>query len=214
MGKLIVTANALNIRKEPSLDGKIIGVLQKGESVTEISLSSDQRWYKVSTNEDVEGWISSKYAARQANDNSILTEEEFDWMPIAIREIGIKEFNGIDANPRIVEYLNSTSGLSPAYLNSDETAWCSAFVNWCIEKAGYAGTNSAWARSWSNWGKKITTPRRGCIAVFKRGTNSGHVGFYIGKQGNNYKILGGNQGNEVCISTYSASKLIGFRISS
>lgn len=214
MGKLRITVNSLNIRQEPTLTALVIGSLNTGEEVTEVSLSSDQKWYKITTNEDITGWIYSKYAVRTTNDNLIKPKEEFPWMPIAIQEIGVKEYNGVNNNPRVIEYLHSTANLPDFDMNRDETAWCAAYVNWCLEKAGYAGTDSAWARSFANWGKKITTPRRGCIAVFKRGVSSGHVAFFVSKSGTTIKTLGGNQGDEVCISTYSESKLIGYRIPS
>ena len=212
MGKLRITVNGLNIRKEPSLTAIIAGTLNTNEEVTEVSLSSDQKWYKITTNEDITGWIYSKYAVRTTNDNLIKPKEEFPWMPIAIQEIGIKEFNGTNNNPRVIEYLHSTSNLSELDRNRDETAWCSAFVNWSVEKAGYAGTDSAWAKSWANWGKRIITPKRGCIAIFNRSNGGGHVAFFVSKTGASIRTLGGNQGDEVCISTYSESKLISYRV--
>ncbi|HOZ21236.1 MAG TPA: TIGR02594 family protein, partial [bacterium] len=116
-------------------------------------------------------------------------------------------------NPRIVEYLQSTMLESPWNAN-DETPWCSAFVNWCVERAGYEGTDSAWARSWFYWGTIIESPERGCIAVFKRNNDPycGHVGFFIEENQNGISVLGGNQSNSVKTSWYSRDDLLGFRI--
>ena len=44
--------------------------------------------------------------------------------------------------------------------NDDETAWCSSFVNWVMEKSGNTGTDSALALSWKNYGTKSDGPVR------------------------------------------------------
>ena len=92
-------------------------------------------------------------------------------------------------------------------------AWCSSFVNWCMKEAGVARTKSAAARSWLDWGKKIDPPVRGCVVVFKRGDPpSGHVALYVGRSGDKIRVLGGNQDNQVKISLYDASRVLGFRM--
>jgi uncharacterized protein (TIGR02594 family) len=96
---------------------------------------------------------------------------------------------------------------------NDETPWCSAFVNFCVEQAGFAGTDSASARSWLNWGRKTDTPVTGCIAVFERGAPpSGHVAFYVSQSADQIKVLGGNQGNKVSFAHFPKFRLLGYRI--
>jgi uncharacterized protein (TIGR02594 family) len=138
--------------------------------------------------------------------------EEFPWMPIALHEMGVKETPGAGNNPRVVAYLRSTS-LDADQAAQDATPWCSAFVNWCVEGCGIPGTNSAAARSWLTWGRAVAVPRRGCIAVFSRGTG-GHVAFYVGMSTALAQILvlGGNQTDCVCISGYEKSRLLGYRL--
>lgn len=121
------------------------------------------------------------------------------WLKIAFREEGITEVNGTKNNPRILEY-HATTSLKKAMASQDSTAWCSSFVNWCMEKSGIAGTDSAWALDWQNWGKQLEAPKRGCIVVFSRKgstTNGGHVGFYISETSKQIEVFGGNQGNSV-----------------
>jgi len=132
------------------------------------------------------------------------------WYEIAKGEHGIQEVPGPDAhNPRILEYHSTTT------LNAteDEISWCSSFVNWCALEAGIKGTNSAAARSWLKWGKKLSQPREGCVVVFSRPLSNwmGHVGFFKRKEGNDILVLGGNQANRVNYSSYSASRLLGYR---
>jgi uncharacterized protein (TIGR02594 family) len=202
-----VTALALNVREAPSITAPAIGYLHKDDTVDYISTSGDGYWLKIK-NRSLEGWASHKYLA-EVHDSE--REEEFPWMSIAMAEQGIKEFPGDGDNPRIVEYLQSTT-LDAPYNANDETAWCSAFVNWCVERSGYEGTDSAWARSWLNWGKPTSRPVRGCIVVFKRESQSGHVGFYVGKTQSRISVLGGNQSDEVNEGKYPSSKLLGYRL--
>lgn len=204
--KYEVTAEGLNIREEPSIHGEVIEVLRKGAEVELISISGDDYWYKVKTSNGTEGWAAHKYLRKIVE----TPESDWPWLTVALAEMGTHEFPGVGDNPRVVEYLHSTN-LGPPAWNEDETPWCSAFVNWCIEKAGYEGTDSAWARSWLNWGKEIEEPVVGCIAVFKR-EGGGHVGFYMGKTATSIRVLGGNQNDEVNESSYAKARLLGYRL--
>jgi uncharacterized protein (TIGR02594 family) len=208
--KYRVVATALNVREMPSITAKVIGFLHKPEIVEPISRSGDGYWFRIKL-ADKEGWVSHKYLQLEVTGSD--AAEEFPWMPIAFSEEGVKEFPGTGDNPRVVEYLRSTNLTAP-YNSNDETPWCSAFVNWCIERSGFEGTDSAWARSWTNWGKKINNGRRGCIVVFTRPPDpgSGHVAFYVSETPTQIKVLGGNQSDAVKISTYPKSRLLGYRV--
>ena len=116
-----VTAESLNIRKEPKLTATVSGTLSLGDIVEGISISGDNYWYKIRRSDGLEGWSSHKFLVVF---NSEIEDEEFPWMPIALREVGTKEFTGAADNPRIVEYLSSTS-LGSSEASNDETAWCS-----------------------------------------------------------------------------------------
>lgn len=121
------------------------------------------------------------------------------WLKIAYREEGVAEADGVRNNPRILEY-HATTSLKKSMASQDSTAWCSSFVNWCIEKAGLNGTDSAWALDWKDWGKSLVEPKVGCIVVFTRKgltTSGGHVGFYLGDNTKQIEVFGGNQGNSV-----------------
>lgn len=206
--KYRVTVIALNVREAPSITAKVLSFLHKADLVELISKSGDGYWFKIKKDAD-EGWVSHKYLELVVDGST--STEEFPWVPIALAEEGVKEFPGSGDNPRIIEYLKSTN-LSSPYNSNDETPWCSAFANWCVERSGFEGTDSAWARSWLNWGKKLTKPRRGCIVVFKRDVSSGHVAFYIGETSTQIKVLGGNQSDAVDISSYPKGRLLGYRI--
>ena len=132
------------------------------------------------------------------------------WMVHATREAGAgvrEDERPRRSNPRVNEYLR-TVGLS-----DDETPWCSAFVNWCMGQAGMAGTGRGNARSWLHWGTPIADCRLGAVAVFRRGQDRsrGHVAFYVGDAGGQLLVLGGNQGNRVCVLGYDRGRLLGLR---
>lgn len=96
-----------------------------------------------------------------------------------------------------------------------ELPWCARFVNAVLRTAGY-NTDGAddWARSFMRVGEATTSPRRGDVVVMERGGNpeNGHVGFFYGfDDAGNVLILGGNQGNEVNISSYSVDDVLGYR---
>lgn len=211
MAKFVVIADSLNLRDEPSKTrGNIIGVLHRDDIVEAVNVSSEG-WENVKMADGKIGWASAAYL-RNAD---AVDKQGFPWFDIAIGEYNkhIREIAGSGDNPRIVEYLRSTN-LDSVSAESDETPWCSAFVNWCVEQSNYEGTDSAWARSWLKWGQELDKPVKGCIAVFKRPPNpsSGHVAFYVSQTDTHIKVLGGNQSNSVSVTDYPADRLLSYRV--
>lgn len=129
------------------------------------------------------------------------------WLEIAEGEIGQAEVRGGE-NPRIIEYHDSCT----LHAKEDEIPWCSSFVNWCFMRAGLVGTRSAAARSWLEWGEKITEPRVGCVCVIRAraagedvatGSATGyHVGFWLAESDEHVLLLGGNQSDQVKTSFF------------
>jgi hypothetical protein len=125
-------------------------------------------------------------------------------------------------NPVIVNFFVAT-GTNPLALSGDYTAWCAAFINWCIARAfsptkeivlndkglmspfpatAAKGTKSASSGSFRCWSSDNTdNPRPGDVIVWATaGTvkgcapGKGHVGFYSGRAPDGrYITLGGNQ---------------------
>jgi len=136
----------------------------------------------------------------------VIETEKPLWLYLARKEIGQKEIRNGE-NPRIIEYHASTS----LKASEDEVPWCASFVCWCLEQAGVVSTKSAWARHYLNWGVKLDKPKYGCVVIFSRGVNSGHVGFWIDEGATSVTVLGGNQADSVCISKYSKGNILGYR---
>ena len=148
------------------------------------------------------------------------------WMKFAWEEArkGVKEIRGTGrskTNADILKYLESVTNeigrKSYLYipveksqkgiggLRGDEIAWCSAFVNWCIERAGLVGRDHLGAKRWKSWTNGMTisdaVPVPGAITVLSRG----HVGFLMYRENGKVLMLGGNQSDMVCLAEYDAS---------
>lgn len=138
------------------------------------------------------------------------------WLALAANELGVTETPGVQDSPRILEYLKATNIGSHVH---DETPWCSAFINWCMSHAGIAGTRSAAARSWLDWGVPLLQPKLGCVVVLKsptRGAQAGHVTLLAEVPASiatthTLTVLGGNQHNQVCVERVDANLLLGLR---
>lgn len=130
----------------------------------------------------------------------------------ATNYIGLQETRGPGHNDFIIKMF---ADIGHAWVDNDETAWCSCFVNWVALKVGLSRSGKLDARSWLNVGEQTSYPRPGDVVIFWRESKDswkGHVGIFVGltSKGDIY-TLGGNQQNEVNISVYPSSRLLGFR---
>jgi uncharacterized protein (TIGR02594 family) len=103
--------------------------------------------------------------------------------------------------PKLVSEARKYMGTNPT---ARSKLWCATFMNMVLAKAGYAGTNSDAAKSFAQYGRRISEPQIGAIAVLTRGKNGGHVGVVSGidKNGNPI-IISGNHNKRVGEATYS-----------
>jgi uncharacterized protein (TIGR02594 family) len=95
-------------------------------------------------------------------------------------------------------------------VNPRKTPWCAAFANAVLKKSGKKGSGSLAAKSFFSWGTRVTSPRQGDVVIIK--TKRGyHVGFYVGRKGNQVLVIGGNQSNSVKVTAYSARSVAQYR---
>ena len=130
---------------------------------------------------------------------------------IAQSKLGLKEIKGAKHNPQIIEMF---AAVGHSWIDNDETAWCAAFVGWCLKSAGIPHLNEVAARKYEKYGTETKTPKVGDIVVIWRGSPAswmGHVGFLVSMDETHISILGGNQGNEVSIRRYERKRLLSFR---
>ena len=215
-----VLATALNVRSQPKVAaGNVVGTLAHNDVVSSDGSSADGKWIHVKKGA-LTGFASARFLRSVGNGPAARPAPKPGkvppWYPIAKKEkaAGVARTPGSGDNPAVVKYLKSTNLGKPANQN-DETPWCSAFVNWCVEQSGEDGTNSAAARQWMHWGRKLKSPTKGCVVVLWRGSKSGtqgHVGFLVDKPDvRHVRILAGNQGDKVSVATFPTSRLLGYR---
>lgn len=102
-------------------------------------------------------------------------------------------------------------------LDASETAWCGGFVGMVVATSlpkEPLPANPLGSRNWLKFGKPISGPQIGAVAVFWRGSKSGwqgHVGFVIGHDKTHLHILGGNQANSVSVARIDKARLLGYR---
>ena len=128
------------------------------------------------------------------------------WLDYGYRAKGLRE--GLD-NARLRQFLASdgkTVG-DPA-----KVPWCGDFVQTCLAMTltdEPLPVNPYAAINWATWGKE-TTPKRGAILSFWRGSPAGwegHVGFYIGEDAGFFHVLGGNQSDMISETKIAKSRL-------
>lgn len=132
----------------------------------------------------------------------------YAWIDEAKRNIGVTEIKGMKHSSIILGWLDKLR----AWWHDDETPWCGVFVAHCFQTAGVPlPKNWMRATAWLDWGRPLSAPLYGCVAVFSR-TGGGHVGFVVGKDKlGNILVLGGNQGDAVNVKAFPLSRVSGFR---
>jgi uncharacterized protein (TIGR02594 family) len=82
-------------------------------------------------------------------------------------------------------------------------------MNLVERKAGRSGTGSGMARSYASYGRRVSDPRPGDIAVLRR-KGGGHVGYVMSASGSKITLISGNHGRKVGIGTYPRSRVVAF----
>lgn len=147
-------------------------------------------------------------------------QKEVPWVVKAKAEekIPVEEIPGGASNPEIEKYYTATT----LGKQTDDVAWCAAFVSWCIKQSGGSSTHvnfSARAADWLSNGDKLAGPQYGAIAVTKPmvANSSGHVGFVMAWDATRVTLLAGNQKNKngrdaVCVKQFSIGDVRGWRM--
>ena len=130
---------------------------------------------------------------------------------LASEFIGLTEIPGEQNNPQILTFFQD---IGDNWVQTDETAWCSAMINWVALKCGCERSYKLDARSWLEIGQDIKIPELGDLVIFWREDPKswkGHVGLYAGQTKKSIFCLGGNQNNQVNIKTYPKYRLLKFK---
>jgi len=129
----------------------------------------------------------------------------------AFADLGLTEKPGRESAERIDQMFHDSG--NPGRWDDSVTAWCAAAVGAWLHDAGLKGTGSLAARSYMSFGTATDSPKRGDIAVFRRGNSSweGHVAVFLGRDKGRVWVIGGNQSNAVTVASYPESSLLGYR---
>lgn len=138
-----------------------------------------------------------------------MIEERPAWLNYAFEQIGIDEVKNADVVKQWIKGIGDqwfTENFNPSTV-----PWCGGFVAHCMRAQGIQ-IPKLWmrAKEWANWGIRITSPVVGCVVVFER-KGGGHVGFVVGKtEAGELIVLGGNQGNCVCLAKFGMDRVVGY----
>jgi uncharacterized protein (TIGR02594 family) len=89
--------------------------------------------------------------------------------------------------------------------------WCARFMNFVLNRVGASGTGSDAAKSFASYGRRISGPQVGAIAVLTRGRNGGHVGIVTGMdESGNPIVVSGNHNNTVAEGIYPRERVIAY----
>jgi uncharacterized protein (TIGR02594 family) len=212
-GKHRCLSGSLGLREGPGDEFPERIALMFNQVVDVDQTSADNKWKHCTNAYGQSGWYPTDRLLSLGPVSQVQPNEEFPWIGIAFPELGTREVPGERDNKRIQEYLGSTDLFKYPYL-PDDTEWCAAFLNWCIEKTHLESANSALVFPWRRWGKPLNPPRRGCVVTFKWDDGGEHVSFYLGETGNFVIVLGGDQSDAVWVSVYHKKYITSVRVPS
>jgi len=110
--------------------------------------------------------------------------------------------------PALVAEARKYMGTNPT---DRKRLWCATFMNFVLAKVGYSGTNSDAAKSFAYYGRRISKPKIGAIAVLTRGKRGGHVGVVSGvDRSGNPIIISGNHNDRVGEGIYPRARVIAY----
>jgi uncharacterized protein (TIGR02594 family) len=88
--------------------------------------------------------------------------------------------------------------------------WCARFMNMVLKKTGHSGTGSDMARSFASYGRRVSGPQVGAIAVMGR-RGGGHVGVVSGIDAKgNPIVVSGNHSRRVAESVYPRGRVYAY----
>ncbi|WP_022824475.1 TIGR02594 family protein [Hymenobacter norwichensis] len=135
----------------------------------------------------------------------------------ALAELGTVEKTGAANNPVILSWAKETGEKNVAQMYvADSIPWCGLFMALVAKRAEKKLVKDPlWALNWGTFGVFTKTAMLGDVLVFVRrtadGSRAGHVGLYVGEDDTAYHVLGGNQGDCVCVARMAKNRLYAAR---
>jgi uncharacterized protein (TIGR02594 family) len=161
--------------------------------------------------------LSSRHGARGRNVERTHREtaERVRRRSVAAKSAHVAGHNGDDS------FASVSAGTSPLvsearrWIGTNPTGraslWCARFMNFVLKRVGLNGTSSDMARSFASYGRRVSGPRVGAIAVMGRGRSGGHVGVVSGIDAKgNPIIISGNYGRRVAEAKYPRGRIYAY----
>lgn len=159
--------------------------------------------YKFQFNDDE---VDLVYDPEHNGPKAETASDQLPWMVAGLALLGTKEIEDEDT---IVGWADEV-GVANVYNDSD-IPWCGLFEGKIqVDAKCEIPDEPLWALNWRKFGFKLDEPAYGAVLVFKR-DGGGHVGNYISEEDDYFHVLGGNQGNKVCIKRISKANLVAIR---
>jgi uncharacterized protein (TIGR02594 family) len=112
------------------------------------------------------------------------------------------------SNSTVVAEARRWIGTNPT---GRKSLWCARFMNFVLKRVGLSGTSSDMAKSFASYGKRLSGPKIGAIAVMNRGRSGGHVGVVSGFDSHgNPIIISGNYTRRVGEAVFSRSRIYAY----
>jgi uncharacterized protein (TIGR02594 family) len=123
---------------------------------------------------------------------------------------GLSSFSSVGASGLVAQarrFIGATAG----QLGVPASLWCADFMNLVLRKSGHQGTGSRMASSFASYGRRLSGPQVGAIAVMSRGKRGGHVGVVSGIDASgNPIIISGNHNKRVAEAVYPRGRVYAY----
>jgi uncharacterized protein (TIGR02594 family) len=139
-----------------------------------------------------------RYATNEVQAGAVISD--------AAKPSPIGSFTGLGGSDLITE--------ARRYLGGNPTGkaslWCGNFMNLVLQRTGHKASNSTLARSFASYGRRVSGPQVGAIAVMSR-KGGGHVGIVTGVDANGkIMVISGNHNRRVAEAPYPASRIFAY----
>lgn len=197
-----VNVNAVNVRKETSIESEIVAILYKNDEVT--ILGEENNWYKIEV-DGITGYIAETYISDEQV--AEVTSRGTNVVRTSLEETATEETiseSNVDLGSQVVEYAKQflgykyvSGGASPS-VGFD----CSGYTYYVYKNFGITLSKSS--ASQKNAGTSVAKSdlQLGDLLIFNNDANTsiGHVGIYIGE---NQFIHAANPSSGVKITSLS-----------
>lgn len=162
--------------------------------------------YKFEFNDDEVDLVPPAQPDAEQHADAVVNQTNLPWMDSGFAKLGLRE----DKDEEEIVGWAKDVGVEDSYSDSD-IPWCGLFEGKIqVDAQCKIPDEPLWALDWNKFGFKLTEPAYGATLVFKR-NGGGHVGNYISEEEDYFHVLGGNQGNKVCIKKIAKANLVGIR---